>query len=29
MFGFQPSELFEITDAAEKAVPKVDLNINK
>ena len=29
MLGFTPSELFEITDAAEKEVPKVDLNINK
>jgi LemA protein len=28
-FGFKPSELFEITDAAEKEVPKVDLNLNK
>ena len=29
MFGFKPAELFEITDASEKEVPKVDLNINK
>lgn len=27
MLGFQAAELFEITDPAEKAVPKVDLNI--
>jgi LemA protein len=26
-FGFKQSELFEITDAAEKEVPKVDLNL--
>ena len=26
-FGFQRAELFEITDAAEKEVPKVDLNL--
>jgi LemA protein len=26
-FKFQPVELFEITDAAERQVPKVDLNI--
>ncbi len=26
-FGFKPSELFEITDAAERQVPKVDLNL--
>jgi LemA protein len=26
MFGFKPSELFEITDAAERAVPAVDLS---
>jgi LemA protein len=26
MFGFKPSELFEITDAAERAVPVVDLS---
>ncbi len=26
-FKFQPVELFEITDAAEREVPKVDLNI--
>jgi len=28
-FGFKPAELFEITDAADKEVPKVDLNFNK
>jgi len=27
MFGFTQAELFEITDAAEKEVPKVDLNL--
>lgn len=27
MFGFKPAELFEITDFAEKQVPKVDLNL--
>lgn len=27
MFGFKPAELFEITDPAEKEVPKVDLNL--
>lgn len=27
MLGFQPAELFEITDSAEKEVPKVDLNL--
>jgi len=27
MFGFKASELFEITDAAEREVPKVDLNL--
>ena len=27
LFGFKPSELFEISDAAERAVPKVDLNL--
>jgi LemA protein len=26
MFGFKPSELFEITDPSERAVPKVDLS---
>src|SRR5947208_11106915 len=26
MFGFKPSELFEITDAADRAVPVVDLS---
>lgn len=29
MLGFKAAELFEITDASEKEVPKVDLNINK
>lgn len=29
MFGFQPSELFEITEAGERAVPVVDLNLKK
>ena len=29
IFGFQRSELFEITDAAERAVPKVDLSTRK
>ena len=28
-FGFQPAELFEITDAAERAVPTVDLSMKK
>jgi LemA protein len=27
MLGFKPAELFEIRDAAEKEVPKVDLNL--
>lgn len=27
MFGFKAAELFEITDQAEKTVPKVDLNL--
>ncbi len=27
MFGFKPAELFEITDASERQVPKVDLNL--
>lgn len=27
IFGFRPSELFEITDASERSVPKIDLNI--
>jgi hypothetical protein len=27
MFGFKSAELFEIIDAAEKEVPKVDLNL--
>jgi len=26
MFGFKPAELFEITDAADRAVPTVDLS---
>ena len=29
MFGFRRSELFEITDAAERAVPNVDLSLKK
>lgn len=29
MFGFTPSELFEITEAGERAVPVVDLNLKK
>jgi LemA protein len=29
MFGFRPSELFEVTDAAERAVPNVDLSLKK
>jgi len=29
MFGFQPSELFEVTEAAERAVPNVDLALKK
>jgi len=29
MFSFQPSELFEVTDAAERAVPNVDLSLKK
>ncbi len=29
MFGFQPSELFEVTDATERAVPDVDLSLKK
>lgn len=29
IFGFHRSELFEITDAAERAVPKVDLSVRK
>jgi len=28
-FGFTPSELFEVTEAAERAVPAVDLSIKK
>jgi LemA protein len=28
-FGFQPAELFEITVAAEREVPTVDLSLNK
>jgi hypothetical protein len=26
MFGFKPSELFEITEAADREVPVVDLS---
>jgi LemA protein len=29
MFGFKPSELFEVTDPAERAVPNVDLSFKK
>jgi len=29
MFGFQPAELFEIKEAAEREVPKVDLSLKK
>lgn len=29
MFGYQPSELFEVTEAAERAVPNVDLSLKK
>ena len=29
MFSFQPSELFEVTDATERAVPNVDLSLKK
>ena len=29
MFGFQPAELFEIKEAAERDVPKVDLSLKK
>jgi LemA protein len=29
MFDFKPSELFEVTDQAERAVPNVDLSLNK
>jgi LemA protein len=29
MFGFKPAELFQVTDAAERAVPNVDLSLNK
>ena len=29
IFGFAPSELFEITDAAERGVPQVDLSLKK
>jgi LemA protein len=29
MFGFKPAELFQVTDAAERAVPTVDLSLNK
>jgi len=28
-FGFKPAELFEITVAAEREVPQVDLSLNK
>jgi LemA protein len=28
-FGFKPAELFEITDASERQVPKVDLNLGQ
>ncbi len=28
-FGFTPAELFEVTDAAERAVPTVDLSMKK
>ncbi len=28
-FGFQAAELFEVTDAAERQVPTVDLSLNK
>jgi LemA protein len=29
MFGFKPSDLFEVTDQAERAVPTVDLSLKK
>ena len=29
MFGFRPSELFEVTEATERAVPAVDLSLKK
>ena len=29
MLGFKPAELFEITDAAERQVPAVDLSMRK
>lgn len=29
MFGFKPAELFQVTDAAERAVPNVDLSLKK
>lgn len=29
IFGFRPAELFEVTDAAERAVPAVDLSLKK
>jgi LemA protein len=29
IFGFRPSELFEVTEAAERSVPAVDLTLNK
>ncbi len=28
-FGFKPAELFEVTDAAERAVPSVDLSMRR
>jgi hypothetical protein len=29
MLGFKPAELFEVTDAAERQVPAVDLSMRK
>jgi len=29
MFGFKPSELFEVTEQAERAVPNVDLSLKR
>ncbi|MEW6512200.1 MAG: LemA family protein [Bacteroidota bacterium] len=29
LFGFTPSELFEVTEAAERSVPQVDLSLKK
>lgn len=29
MFGFKPAELFQVTDATERAVPTVDLSLRK